>query len=491
MEVIIGVDIGTGSTKTIAYDPVKFKVLADHQEFYPIIKNGRRQEQDPEVIYKAFLKSVLGVQAKLPDSKVIALTFSSALHSIILMDKYDQPLTNCILWSDSRSHVQTQKLKKDTLSFDIYSNTGTPIHTMSPLLKIRYFREEEKSLFDQAKKFISIKSYILFQLIGKYYEDHSLASASGLFDIKNRTWFDQAIDYAGLNEEQLPIAVNTTFVIDNLPQQAVKALQLPKDVVIIIGGGDGPLANLGTLSIGEGQGCITFGTSGAIRTANKTLAIDQSQSLFTYILDQEYYVSGGATNNGGIVLKWLATSFLDQKINQLDIEKIIDQLKFTNPGSDGLICLPWILGERAPVWDANAKGIFAGLSQHHTKAHFIRSGVEGILYNAKIILNILESLTKEINIINFNGGLAKSPIVSQMLANILAKKVNVSTLTDASTMGAIYLCMKTLKFIDSYKDLTSQTSDQQLFLPGEDNRKVYESSFDLFEKMVKNYQLFS
>ncbi len=491
MRIVIGIDIGTGSTKAIAYDTMAYKPLAHHQEFYPTIKEGRFHEQNPKLIYQAFIKCVQEVASKVKKESIVALSFSSALHSLIALDANYQPLTNCLLWSDSRSHEQTKKLKSEKVSEQLYFNTGTPIHAMSPLMKIKYFGEEQTSLFSKIKKYISIKSYIIYQIIGKLYEDESLASATGIFNIAKRIWDPRALAFLGIDKNQLPEVVPTDKILPTIPENIAATFQVPKTIALIIGGGDGPLANLGAMCMKPGMGCITFGTSGAIRVANKNVIKDLSKTTFSYIVDNDYYVIGGATNNGGIVLKWIAKSFLDQSENSFDIQEIVEKVSQIKPGCDGLICLPWIIGERAPVWDADAKGMFVGLNQIHNKAHFIRAAVEGILYNAKIILSTVEDITQPISTINFNGGLAKSDTFAQMLADITGKTVQVSSVSDASTLGAIFLAMKALNMINSFEELNQHEDHNKIFTPNNDHLKIYKQNYESYKLLAGHYKLFT
>ena len=179
-EIIIGIDIGTGSTKVVAFDVKKTMILESASQYYPTDFQGDRHEQDPLLIYDAFKKAYSALTAELPVHQVISIAFSSALHSLIAVDKDGKPLTKCIIWSDSRSKKEAIAIKKSSYAHEIYEKTGTPIHPMSPLCKITHIRDTMPRVFANTYKFISIKAYILSRLGHDYLTDHSLASATGL-----------------------------------------------------------------------------------------------------------------------------------------------------------------------------------------------------------------------------------------------------------------------------------------------------------------------
>lgn len=490
MEVIVGIDIGTGSMKAIAFDPINLQPVSTHQEHYITLGNGQIQEEDPNEIFSHFIKAFTILQNKLTKYKIIAVTFSSAMHSLIVIDQKGKAITNCLLWSDSRSFEQARQLQNRDIGTKIYEHTGTPIHSMSPLCKIAFFKEKEKPTYQRAAKYISIKAYIIYRLFGKLIEDHSIASATGLFDINRFEWYQPALEYVAIGPDNLPQPVPTNFTFTGLRQNWVKILRLPANTPFIIGGADGPLANLGALSLDRHEGCITIGTSGAIRiTSNKNM-VDKTKSLFSYILDENYYVVGGAVNNGGIILKWLQSVFVSNNKDQNNYKEIFKSLEQVSAGCDGLICLPWLFGERAPVWDASVKGMFIGLTHQHSNTHFLRAGVEGILYNINNVLEIIEALTQDIKIINFNGGLAKNPAIVQLLSDISNKRIRTNTQTDASTMGAIFIAMKALGIIHEYTDLLKYKSSDDLVAPDSNSHQIYKTNFNIFKNIIKNHNVF-
>ena len=242
-------------------------------------------------------------------------------------------------------------------------------------------------------KFLSIKSYIIQQLTGEYAIDYSLASATGLLNIQTIKWESEALAYAGITESKLPQLAPIFHSPGELRKEYQKSLRLSPSTKIILGSSDGCMAALGAGVWGEGKATITVEDSGAVRVISKEVLRDDKHRFFNYILSENCFVSGGPTNNGGVVFEWFAKHFGDFK-NPYEIEStmenLINEASNVAVGSDGLVFLPYLLGERAPIWNANARGCYFGLNINHERKHFIRATIEGILYEIYSIGKTLE-----------------------------------------------------------------------------------------------------
>ena len=483
-EIIIGIDIGTGSTKAIAFDIDNATILESINCFYPTEYRGDRHEQNPLLIYDAFKKAFRTLTGRLSAHRLSGVVFSSAMHSVIAVDKAGNPLTNCIIWSDKRSTRQAKEIGRSPEAGRIYRETGTPIHPMSPLCKIAYIRDELPDIFRETAKFISAKAYILHRLGHEFFIDHSLASATGLFDIEKLQWHAPALDAAGIGPDYLSLPVPTTHVMKAGNSDEIRSLGITDDTPLIIGGGDGPLANLGSLTMQPNQGCLTLGTSGAFRITSREICTDPSESIFNYIIDEHLYTAGGAVNNGGIVLKWLQSLFGENGKGEEDFQKLLDTAAGVKPGAEGLIFLPWILGERAPVWDTDSKGMYYGVSFHHRPPHFMRAGLEGICFNLLNIAEIMQRLSGNINQVHFNGGLARSEFFTQMLADIFGVEIKVVPGIDISAYGGVIMALKTLGYIRNFEEAPELSKQSQTFYPAPRHHAIYQENFEKFKTLI-------
>jgi len=478
---ILGIDIGTGSTKAVALDDAGKVIYTTHASYPTLQPQPGYSEQSPELIWQAFVTCVNQSVADVGQPRAIAL--SSAMHSLLALDAQGAPLGNLILWSDNRSAAIADRIHRSAAAEKLYEQTGTPIHAMSPLCKIVWLREHAPEIFNSTRKFISIKEYIWFKLFGIYEIDHSIASATGLFDIRKLVWSSSALALAGLNPQQLATPVSTGFTRAIESGPIAMQLKVSPQTLVVAGASDGCLANLGSFALRKGIAALTIGTSGAIRVTTDRPIFHFEAMTFNYRLDEETYISGGPINNGGVVLKWYAQNFLGITLESgEDYNKLLASVKDIPPGSEGVTFLPYLLGERAPVWNSEACGVFFGARMEHRQGHFTRAVLEGI---SMALYHVSRSLEKESAIaqINVSGGFIRSLEWVQLLTDIFGKPVCIVQADDASAMGAGFLAMRTLGMIKQLDEL--EPVAERVFKPNADHHRIY--SEDVFPRYQRLY----
>ena len=480
---ILGIDIGTGSTKAVA---VSFsgEALDTTQHYYPVKSpQPGYSEQDPALILAAFVNCVKDIVTK-TTAVPHAISLSSAMHSLIPVDQNGKALADMITWADARSEDIAQKLRDSTQGLEIYKTSGTPIHAMTPLCKLIWLRENQGDIFKSAYKFISIKEYIWFYLFNEFQIDYAIASATGMFDIKQLNWSAEACELAGITTDKLSIPVNTTYKRSGLKTSIAESLKLAADTTFIIGASDGCCANLGSFVSGPGLAAITIGTSGAVRITSPQPVYNYMAMIFNYLLDEKTFVCGGAVNNGGIVLNWLIKNFLGEKSpNDADYEAVFSKMASIPAGSEGLIFLPYLYGERAPLWDTKSCGVFFNIKPQHTQAHFLRAGLEGICFALNDVLKTVEQSSAPIYQINISGGFITSSVWTQMLADITGKKLVIVQQEDASAIGAVFLAMAALN-INLMFEQKSIDQEEKTIIPNQLNHETYGNNFLIFKGYI-------
>ena len=252
----------------------------------------------------------------------------------------------------------------------------------------------------------------------------------------------------------------------------------------VIGASDGCLANLGAFAFTSTELVVTGGTSAAVRSTIDHPVQNVSSQVFSYYLEQGKYTNGGASNNGGILLPWFAKHFYKQKTPK----KLLKAAKKVPPGADGLHFIPYLMGERAPVWDARASAAFLGIRDHHRRKHFSRALLEGIILNIYLIARpILKQEVPPEKIIT-NGGLAQSPLWSQILADTFNLSVEISQETESSASGAIMMAMRATGQIKDYQELKAWASIQHVFHPQQQNHIVYQRKSEILEEVYPAIQ---
>ena len=494
MGYLIGVDLGTTSTKAVLMT-VEGKIIATSNHEYNLYRDEPDMaEQDLDEIFNAFVAVMKEISKSAKNEKVLAVSFSSAMHSLIAFDENWDPLTRIMTWADTRAVKYTEKLKESEVGQQIYQKTGTPLHPMAPLSKIMWLRGEHNEIFEKTAHFLGIKEYIFHKIFGSNKIDISIASGTGLFNIFELDWDKQALEVAGITKDQLPQPVEPYEIERSIPKQYAKMMGLSEDTPFVYGGADGPMSNLGVAAISPGTAAITIGTSGAIRVGTDKPKVDPKGRTFTYALDKDHWVIGGAVNSGGDVLRWARDHLFDAEkptaallgVNAYDLLTAIASK--TNPGADGLLFHPYLGGERAPIWDANARGSFFGLTHSHTRAHMARAVLEGIIFNIHMVALALEEVVGKINSIHATGGFARSPLWRQMLADIFEQTVTVPCAIESGALAATVMAQKALGLIDNLEVISTMIGECKEYEANPENFDVYRELTPIFARLSKELQ---
>lgn len=483
----IGLDIGTTSTKAIVFSATgEIKGIANYG--YPLlVPQPGWSEQNPDEIFqtvnRALRDAILNADVNAND--IAAIGISGAMHSLIAIDAQNQRLTNSITWADTRSNVQANRLHNNIA---LYQRTGTPIHPMSPLTKIKWMRETEPELFQRVGKFVSVKEYILYQWFGQYVVDYSIASATGLFNLQKLDWDDEALSIAEIRPTQLSQLVPTTHILRGMKSEWASAIGLDSNVPVVVGASDGVLANLGVGALNPNQIAITIGTSAAVRGTINQPITDAHGRTFCYAFADDRWVIGGASNNGGIILRWFRDHFGESEIQQAKqqnisaydlLEQMANQIA---PGAEGLVFLPFLSGERAPKWNADARGVFFGVALHHTRSHFARAILEGVLYNVYEITTILKQQMTDAQTILASGGFAQSAIWLQLLADVFGTEVQVPEVYEASGFGAAMWSAIAVGAM-TIDQIPSLIRIQTRYQPNLESHAIYQKQFQFYQHL--------
>ena len=433
---IVGLDLGTTNGKAYAFGP-DGTVLARVQESYPLhTPEPGYVEQDAAQVRDAGLRVLAGVAHRVREqgADIRALALSGAMHSLVGLDERDEPLTPGITYADTRALAQADALVDGGHGATLHRRTGTPVHTMSPLTKLRWYAEQRPEIAEQVTAWVSTKELLLRRLTGEAVVDRSIAASSGLLALGG-DWDEEALRAARVSADRLarPVATTTTLT---LRADVADDLGLPAGTPVVVGGSDGCLANLGS-GVGDAQtAALSIGTSGALRvTATEPL---YDEALFSYPLLPGFWAVGGAISNGGLVLDWLLDGFVPEVAREAE-ERGVDPHSWavqtaaqTSPGAEGLLFLPALTGERSPTWDAHARGSMIGLTRRHDHRHVIRAALEGMALQLRWVLESLRAAGPQPQRIAASGGFAQSPPWVQLVADVLQTPVVLAS-PDADT----------------------------------------------------------
>lgn len=440
--VVIGLDVGTTAAKVSAFAlGGEWRASVDNE--YPLQQPQPGWEvQEPDVMWRALRAGLAEIAAEIGGAPVLGIGVSTALHGLIGLDAERRPVTPLLTWADSRAARQAMRLRDTELGRRLHRSSGTPIHSMSHLTKLIWFAQEDPATAAGVRWWVGLKDYILLQLTGDLVTEVSHASGTGLLDIDTRDWNEEALQVAGVRRDQLPPVRSTTESLPVRPELTVE-LGLPAGLRVVLGAGDGPLGNLGVGALEPGVVGLSLGTSGAVRMVTDRPYVDAAGKLFCYHLADDAWVIGGAVSNGGIVVRWagdvFGADFADEPGGNPD-GMLLDLARDVPIGADGLVALPFLMAERAPLWNPTIPGAFLGVRRSHTREYFVRAAVEGVALMLSTIVDELDRVSP-VRQIRATGGVFRSTVWREILAAALGKPLVVTDGAEGTALGAAALAL--------------------------------------------------
>lgn len=485
LDCTIGIDIGTSSVKAIAFDPHMREIAHAAEEVKSHHDDAGAAEQDPKAVYLSVMNVLCSAaqEAQRQGFTVERVGLSAAMHSLIPVADNGAPLGPSLTWMDLRAREEASRLWQSEEGRAVYERTGTPVHPMTPLLKLMWMRKNQSDVFQKAAKFVSQKEWIWYQWFGEWRVDASIASATGLYNLRKANWDSGALELAAISAEKLSELVPTTYRKQGIHERQLLLAGILPETVFNIGASDGVLANLGVGAISSDMMALTIGTSCAIRAASATPITDPSTRSFCYVLSTDRFIAGGPSNSGGVVLDWLYNAVLSRNPTDHDPRKFVEMMNAAaTVQCDDLLCLPYVAGERAPLWNADATGVFSGLRLHHTGPHLMRAAVEGIILNACWIARELFHEPGQPHQIIASGKVLETEWIRQLTADIFGIPVLFLGAIDASVAGAALLANiatgdLTWQAAASLHTATRETNKQP------ERHEAYEKKFSRFRDL--------
>jgi gluconokinase len=489
-EYILAVDIGTGATKAVAFDR-DLRLVSIARKHYPILVMQKGwSEQEPEVIWGAVLGAMRELVATLPEgSHILGVVFSSQMYNILAVDATGNALTNSLTWSDTRGASIAREVRNHPEAHNIFQRTGDPIDTIYPLIKILWMRRNLD--LPAGVRFISIKDYVIHKFTGQYVVDWSMASASGMFDVRNHRWDENALALLHITPAQLSEPVSPRQIFEHFDREVARQIGLPANTPLIIGGGDGPLASIGVGACTDRVLAVNVGSSAAARLIVTEPWIDPGEKLYTQIADVDRWVVGGVVSSGGIVYEWFLNQYLTKSIQGepvagLDIHAEAERAAAeTPPGANGMIFIPYLGGEQCPGWAPETRGAFWGLDFRHRRGDMIRAVLEGITYSIyRIIERIQSNHPAPFDEVRVSGGLTSSALWLQIAADVFGYPVVATATSEGSARGAAALALLALGMRANLDDFTDRFDEKSRVLPRSEFHLLYQQQYEKFIKLL-------
>ncbi len=429
----IGIDLGTSAVKLLLMKgdgTIENVVSREYPLYFP---HPGWSEQRPEDWWNAVCEGLVELTRDCDRDQIAGISFGGQMHGLVILDREDRVIRPAILWNDGRTAEQTdylnQVIGKDTLS----KYTANIAFAGFTAPKILWVKENEPDNFARIARIMLPKDYIAYRLSGVFSCDYSDASGMLLLDVEHRRWSDEMIRICGIKKEMLPTLFESYEVTGTIKPELAKQFGLPGNCRIAAGAGDNAAAAVGTGTVGDGQCNISLGTSGTIFISSNEFRVDQNNALHAFAHADGHYHLMGCMLSAASCNKW----WMDDIIGTQDYEK--EQERITSLGENHVFFLPYLMGERSPHNDPDARGTFTGLTMDTTRADMTQAVLEGVAFAIRDSFEIAKSLGIPVERTMICGGGAKSPLWREIIANVLNIKVDVPRSEEGPGMGGAML----------------------------------------------------
>lgn len=488
---ILAHDLGTSGNKATLYSldgVLVTSMVADYPTYYP---SDGWVEQDANDWWRAVCISTRALLARsgIAPVEIACVSFSAQMMGCLLVDGEGNPLRNMLIWADTRSTAQ-EKYMLDRVGLERgYHITGHRLSASYSAAKLLWVRDNQPELYQKAYKMIHAKDYIVFKLTGEFTTDYSDASGTNLLDIRKKQWSQELLEAFELRSDLLPELFPSTHVAGGVTLRAAGETGLLEGTPVVIGGGDGSCACVGAGVVRPGKAYNVVGSSSWISMAAQEPYFDPEMRTFNWIhLDENLYTPCGTMQAAGYSYAWFRDTLGGEekaagKLTGMSGYDVLNRAaEKAGPGAGGVLFLPYLLGERSPLWDHNARGAFLGMGISTTKGDLTRAIMEGVGYNLKTILDILESYARIENVIMIGGG-TKGRLWLQILSDIWQKPLRIPRyLEEATSMGAA-ICGGV--GVGAYPDFTvaeKLNAPVETIQPNADVAEIYRRSYGFFRR---------
>jgi len=485
MGYLLGLDIGTSGVKALLVSP-EGKIISTKTVSYPLkTPHSGWAEQSPYDWWNATVKVIRETVSNNPidSSEIKGISLSGQMHSSVFLDKKMEVIRPAILWSDTRTSEQCK---------EIYTKVGglnQLIHYVSnPALegftapKILWLKENEPENYEKIKHVLLPKDYIRYKLTGELFTEVSDAAGTLLFEVIKKRWSTSLLEKLEIDQDVLPPVLNSFDIAGKVTKKIAEQTGLKFGTPIVAGGADNACGAVGSGIIEEGRVMVSIGSSGVVLAQTNNPQADQEGRihLFNHACPDSWYMMG-VMLSAGMSYEWLKRNLFNNRLSCAKLDQLAEEI---NPGSEGLIFLPYLYGERTPHNDANARGVYFGISGKHDQRHFVRSVLEGVAFALKDSLELIKDKGVKIKEIRAIGGGAKSRIWQQILADILGEEINLLNVEEGPAFGAALIAGVGVGVYDSFAEAVNGIIKvKKTIVPRIQNTEKYNHYYQLYKKL--------
>lgn len=483
---LLGVDLGTGGTKTILFDS-KGLIVAEAMEEYPMYqpRNGWAEQDADDWIRAGFstIKAVINKSGINPGD-IAGIGISGQMHGLVMLDAEGKVLRRSLIWCDQRTGKECEEITNRVGAKRLIDITANPALTGFTASKILWVRNNEPEVYAACRHILLPKDYLRYRLTGVFATEVSDASGMQLLDIPKRRWSEEVLGALDIDIKLLAKVYESPEVSGYITEEAAAATGLKAGTPVVGGAGDNAAAAVGTGVVSNGKSFVTIGTSGVLFAHSDSIEIDPKGRVHTFCcaVPGAWHVMG-VSQAAGLSLKWFRDNFYPGQ-NYTELNKYAEAVPL---GANRLIYLPYLMGERTPHLDADCRGAFIGLSAMHGKADMLRAVMEGVMYSQRDSLEILKEMAIPVNEVYNCGGGARSPFWRQMLCDVFGLPVKTVKCTEGPALGAAILASVGAGLYPTVAEgCKAMVSDEAEHSPDMEKHALYEPYYRLYTELYPN-----
>jgi xylulokinase len=481
MAALLGIDLGTSSVKAVVVG-LEGQVLGVGNAEYPILTpQPGFAEQDPQDWWQATVGAVREAMTTAAAPEISGIGFSGQMHGLVLVDDAGQPVRNAIIWADQRSASILSQLKEVVGEATFGEECGTAPAAGFFVATLYWLMQYEGDSLRRARRAILPKDYVRARCTDRWHTDYGDAAATGMFAVRTRVWSETVLKRLEVDPRLLPEAVASSTVVGELTRTAAEALGLHPGIPVVVGTADQPAQALGNGIVDPPRGSVTIGTGGQVFAPLTEPVSDPRLHTFCHAIANRWYMLG-AMLAAGMALRWFKNHLADRSYADLDAAA-----ELVPPGSEGLVFLPYLVGERSPLMDPGAQGTFAGLRLRHGIGHLARSILEGVAFALRQIIEVMEERGAHLDRIVASGNGMSSPLWRQVVADVLERPLlrgRDEHAGERAGIGAALLAGLGTGIFSNTKEISRFTPQfDQLTRPNPKTTEQYRSSYERFRDL--------